>query len=58
MRDWTGLLSASVGNINAAVAMFPPIILALAAGFLVVKLIQRQRAARQRQRRHDYDHYS
>ena len=62
VRDWTGLLGATVANINTAVATLPPIVLALATGFLVVKLIQRQRALRQSQsqsqRRHDHDPYS
>lgn len=56
VRDWTGLVSATVGNINVAVATLPPIVLALATGFVAVKLILRYRAGR-RQRRHPYDHY-
>ena len=58
VRDWTSLLGATVVNINVAVATLPPIVLALATGFLVVKLIQRQRSLRRPQRRQDYDHYS
>jgi hypothetical protein len=35
----------------------PSIVLALATGFLVVKLIQRHRAKRRPQRHHPYDNY-
>jgi hypothetical protein len=58
VRDWTGLLGATIGNINVAVAALPPIILALATAFLAVKLIQRHRASRRPNRRQDFDHYS
>jgi hypothetical protein len=57
VRDWTGLLGATVGNINVAVSTLPPIVLALASGFLILKFIQRQRANRRPQRRQDYDQY-
>ena len=57
VRDWTGLVSTTVSNINAAVSALPAIVLALATGFLVVKLIQRYRGNRRRQHRHPYDHY-
>lgn len=57
VRDWTGLLGATVGNINVAVATLPPIVLAIATAFLAVKLIQRHRANRRPQRRHPYDPY-
>ena len=56
VRDWTGLVSTTVSNINAAVSALPAIVLALATAFVAVKLIQRYRAGR-RQRRHPYDHY-
>ena len=57
VRDCTGLLTATVANINAAVTTLPPIVLALATGFLVVKLFQRHRATRRHPRRPDYDEY-
>ncbi len=57
VRDWTGLVSATVGNINIAVGKLPPIVLALATAFLVVKLIQRHRLTRRPQRRPDYNPY-
>jgi hypothetical protein len=57
VRDWTALVSATVGNVNTAVATLPSIVLALATGFLVVKLIQRHRAKRRPPRHHPYDHY-
>lgn len=57
VRDWTSLLGGTVANINVAVATLPPIVLAIATGFLVVKLIQRQRANRRPQRRQDYPPY-
>lgn len=57
VRDWTRLLRVTIGNINMAVATLPPIILALATAFLVVKLIQRHRAGQRQQRRPPYDHY-
>jgi hypothetical protein len=55
-RDWTGLMSATMSNINVAVAKVPPIVLAIATGFLVIKLIQRHRSTR-RPRRQDCDDY-
>ena len=57
VRDWTDLLGATIGNINVAVATLPPIVLALATGFVVVKLIQRHRGHRRPDRRHPYDPY-
>ena len=57
VRDWTALVSSTVGNVNTAVATLPSIVLALATGFLVVKLIQRHRAKRRPQRHHPYDQY-
>ena len=57
IRDWSDLMTASVGNVSLAVTTLPPIVLALAAGFLIVKLIQRYRAKRHRQERHPYSHY-
>ena len=57
VRDWTALLSASVGNINAMVSRMPPIILGLATAFVVVKLIQRHRGRRPPNRRPEYDQY-
>ena len=57
VRDWTALVSATVGNVNTAVATLPSIVLALATGFLVVKLIQRHRAKRRPPRHHPYDNY-
>lgn len=57
VRDWTGLISATVGNINAAVTSLPSIVLALATGFLLVKLIRHWRAKRREQERHPYGHY-
>lgn len=57
IRDWTGLLGATIGNINVAVATLPPIVLALATAFLAVKLIQRHRAIRRPQRRQEYIPY-
>ena len=45
VRDWTALMSATTANINATVSKRPPIVLALATAFLVVKFIQRQRAS-------------
>ena len=57
VRDWTALVSSTVGNVNTAVATLPSIVLALATGFLVVKLIQRHRAKRRPSRHHPYDNY-
>lgn len=57
VRDWTGLLGATIGNINAAVASLPPIVLALATALLLIKLLQRTWLRRRPQRRHPYDHY-
>ena len=57
VRDWTSLVSATVGNINTAVGKLPPIVLALATAFLVVKLIQWHRLTRRPQRRPDYNPY-
>jgi hypothetical protein len=57
VRDWTALISATVGNVNTAVATLPSIVLALATGFLVVKLIQRHRTKRRPSRHHAYDNY-
>ncbi|QTN32930.1 hypothetical protein HZ994_11545 [Akkermansiaceae bacterium] len=57
IRDWTGLLGATIDNINVAVATLPPIVLALATAFMAVKLIQRHRANRRPQRRQEYNPY-
>ncbi|MGJ8644704.1 MAG: hypothetical protein ACSHX9_14955 [Luteolibacter sp.] len=57
VRDWTELLSATVGNINATVSMLPPIVLALATAFVAVKLILRYRSNRRPQRRQEYHPY-
>ena len=57
VRDWTGLLSATVGNISVAVTTLPPIVLAIATGFLVLKLIQRHRVRRRPPHRDPYDNY-
>lgn len=56
-RDWTGLVSATMANINIAVAKVPPIVLALVTGYLVLKLIQRHRSLRRPHRRPDDDDY-
>jgi len=57
VRDWTALVSATVSNVNNAVSTLPSIVLALATGFLVVKLIQRYRVRRRPQRHHPYEPY-
>lgn len=57
LRDWTGLLRATVGNIEVAVTRLPPLVLSLATAFLAVKLIQRYRGTRRHPRRPDYDEY-
>ena len=54
LRVWN---PTPVSNINSAVATLPPIILALATGFLVVKLIQRHRSTQRPRRPPDYDQY-
>jgi hypothetical protein len=59
-RDWTGLVSATIGNINAAVTKLPPIVLAIATAFLLIKFLQRRLLGRQqdqRSRRDDNDGY-
>jgi len=52
-------VSATVANINAAMASLPPIviILAIATAFVVVKLIQRHRHSRRHPRRNDHCEY-
>jgi hypothetical protein len=57
IRDWTALLSTTVANISTTVSKLPPIVLALATVFLVVKLIQRQWFSRRPPKRPDYDQY-
>lgn len=57
IRDWTRLLSDTIGNINVTVATLPPIILALATALLAVKLIQRHRAKQRPHRRQEYNPY-
>ena len=58
VRDWTALMSATTANINATVSKLPPIVLALATAFLVVKFVQRQWLSRSRPpKRPDYDQY-
>lgn len=57
VRDWSSLVSTTIANINTAVSTLPAIVLALATGFLVVKLIQRYRGNRHRQQRRPYEHY-
>jgi hypothetical protein len=58
VRDWTSLLSATTANINATVTKLPPIVLALATAFLVVKFVQRHWLSRRRPpKRPDYDQY-
>ncbi|MCH7225090.1 hypothetical protein [Haloferula sp. A504] len=58
LESWSGLVSTSLTNITTAVSAMPPIVLALATAFLVVKLIQRHRATRRPDRHHPYEHYN
>jgi len=58
VRDWTGLVSATMTNVNTAISAMPPIVLALATAFLAVRLIRRHRANRQPDRHHPYEHYN
>ena len=60
VRDWTRLLGVTMANINLAITKVPPIILALATVYLVVRLIQRHRFSRRHSRPNqhpDYDQY-
>ena len=55
-RDWSALIAASLTNVTNAVSVLPPIVLALATGFLAVRLIKHYIVSRKPQRRH-YSHY-
>ena len=57
VRDWTRLLSDTVGNINVAVVTLPPIVMALVTAFMAVKLIQRYRSKRRTHRSKEYNPY-
>ena len=48
-RDWSGLVSVTLVNVNTAVSGLPPIVLALATAFLGVKLFKRHFGNRQHQ---------
>lgn len=55
VRDWSGLVSVTLVNVNTAVAGLPPIVLALVTAFLVVKLFKRYFENRHPQRHHPYN---